>query len=164
MMYTMSVLQPTNTSGVDPSLKPICDMVDAAIAQGVNLWKANKRAECYQIYRTVAEKALKQLPPGQVKERLRESLDLSARQTAAAGAMTLRKGLDAVLTAGGDQSKAPAAVGEGDGGAIDADGASRISELQQKLDELKRQADAVPPTTTVPPSLSMSSDMAQTLR
>jgi len=151
--------------------KEMKEMIDAAISQGVSLWKANKKTDCFLLYKTTAEKIYKALPAGPTKDKLKEAIDTAVKQPAATGAVSLRKALDLVSPpkAGAEgedlgtttllSPRTASTTAVGDSSSRES---TRMTDLQQKLEGLRKQAEAIPSTPV--PAMSIYPDVPEALR
>ncbi|GMH56505.1 hypothetical protein TrLO_g10873 [Triparma laevis f. longispina] len=87
----------------DPALKEdkvegVMEEIKAAIKDGTKLWKKGKKKECFGVYKKCCEAVVQKLgkSPPQCK-RLYASLSAGKKQQQSAGAVTLRKALDAFV-------------------------------------------------------------------
>jgi len=88
----------------------VIEVMHKAVKEGTALWKAKKKSECFNAYKEVCSKAIKTLPRTlpQMK-RLLTSFTASKKQQPSAGAVTLRKAIDAFIN---EQKVAVATGGE----------------------------------------------------
>jgi hypothetical protein len=152
------------TLGASPSeatLKTIAESIESAIAQGAQLWKANKKGDCFTLYKTTTERAVRTLPPGPLKDKLQEALQAATKQGNPNGAVALRKAFDVYLadsrrspTPVPDPEGAPLEISVSGAGVLQADAA--MQDLQRKLEELKRQSSALPTTALSPTGMGLA--------
>lgn len=119
-------LDSTEESSATESIKAICQALSGAVAEGTTLWRAGKRAECCNIYKTATRRVLSSLPKKSKKEAIprgwtlgesnlveeisttfKTALDHSESQPAARGAVTLRKAFDKILERLAEKLKMP---------------------------------------------------------
>jgi len=125
----------------------VISAMEKAIVQGTMLWKKGKKKEGFDLYKKTCQKGVDGLPRSlpQVM-RLNTSLQASKKQLPAAGAVTLRKAIDAFVneqmvalaTPGEEVEKAWGTPAKGKGEAAAAGGKADPA-LQKKVQQLEKQ-------------------------
>ena len=130
---------------VDPK---IVKMIHDGVRKGKQMWKASNRKGCFEEYKRVAEKVIKELPAdGTIKAVFETDLEKSKLKSAGEGAVLLRNTFKKYTDQKSDEGTATSAPTSSSG-----QNTAKVKELENKLMEMKEATasvvdDAVPLST-----------------